>query len=68
VRTAPVQLGRNVWLGRASIVLPGVTIGDDTVIGSTSVVSESLPSRGIAAGVPNRPLRELSMRDDWRRR
>jgi hypothetical protein len=68
VRTAPVQLGRNVWLGRASIVLPGVTIGDDTVIGSTSVVSESLPSHGIAAGVPNRPLRELSMRDDWRRR
>jgi acetyltransferase-like isoleucine patch superfamily enzyme len=68
VRTAAVQLGRNVWLGRASIVLPGVTIGDHTVIGSNSVVSESLPSRVIAAGVPARPLRELSMRDDWRRR
>jgi acetyltransferase-like isoleucine patch superfamily enzyme len=38
------------------------------VIGSNSVVSESLPSRVIAAGVPARPLRELSMRDDWRRR
>jgi maltose O-acetyltransferase len=55
----PIVIGRRVWLGGGSVVLPGVTIGDDTVIGAGSVVTKSIPARVVAAGNPCRVLREL---------
>ena len=55
----PIVLGRNVWLGARVIVLPGVTIGDHSVIGAGSVVSRDIPSRVFAAGVPAEVLRQI---------
>ena len=50
-KTAPVEIGNNVWIGGNVIVLPGVTIGDNTVIAAGSVVTKDIPSNVIAAGV-----------------
>lgn len=52
VRTAPIRLGHNVWLGRGVIVLPGVTIGDHAVIAAGSVVFGDVPSREVWRGNP----------------
>ena len=56
---APIVLGDNVWLGGGVIVCPGVTIGDDTVVGASAVVTRDLPSGVVAAGVPARVVREI---------
>jgi acetyltransferase-like isoleucine patch superfamily enzyme len=57
--TAPVRIEDNVWLGLNVIVLKGVTIGRDSVIGAGSVVARSIPSGVIAAGQPAKVIREL---------
>ncbi|MBR6207458.1 MAG: response regulator [Oscillospiraceae bacterium] len=59
----PVSIGRNCWLGAGAILLPGVTIGDHTVIGAGSVVTGDIPSCMVAAGCPCRVLRPVSDRD-----
>lgn len=59
----PVRIGRNCWLGAGVIVLPGITIGDNTVVGAGSVVTRDLPSGVVAAGNPCRVLREIGERD-----
>lgn len=56
---SPITIGRNVWLGGAVVVCPGVTIGDDTVIGAGSVVTRDLPAGVLAVGNPARVLRTL---------
>ena len=53
------SLGANVWLGGGIIVCPGVTIGDDSVIGAGSVVTRDIPAGVIAVGNPARVLRSL---------
>ncbi len=66
---APITIGRNVWLGRGVVVLPGTTIGDHTVIGAGAVVRGNLPARVVAVGTPAKVLRELEIPDDgWSRR
>lgn len=55
----PVHIGNNVWLGGGTIVLPGVTIGDDTTIGVGSVVTKDIPAGVVAAGNPARIIREI---------
>ncbi len=59
----PVTLGDNVWLGSAVVVCPGVTIGDDTVVGAGAVVTRDLPAGVVAAGVPARVLRAIGDAD-----
>lgn len=59
----PVRIGRSCWLGAGVIVLPGVTIGDNTVVGAGSVVTRDLPAGVVAAGNPCRVLREIGERD-----
>ena len=59
----PLRIGRNCWLGAGVIVLPGITIGDNTVVGAGSVVTRDLPSGVVAAGNPCRVLREIGERD-----
>jgi maltose O-acetyltransferase len=59
----PITLADNVWLGGGVIVCPGVTIGQDTVVGAGAVVTKDLPARVVAAGVPARVLREIGERD-----
>jgi maltose O-acetyltransferase len=56
----PVVIGRNVWLGGGCIVLPGVTIGDDTVVGAGAVVNRDLPAGVLAVGNPARVVRKLA--------
>ncbi len=60
---APVCIGKNCWLGAGVIVVPGVTIGDNVVIGAGSVVTKDLPSNVVAVGCPCRILREIDDRD-----
>jgi len=55
----PVRIGNRVWLGAGVLVLPGVTIGDDTTIGAGSVVTRDIPPRVVAVGNPCRVLRSL---------
>lgn len=52
VRVAPIRLGRNVWLGRGVIVLPGVTIGDHAVVAAGSVVASDIPAGQVWRGNP----------------
>jgi maltose O-acetyltransferase len=50
----PVQIGRNVWIGAGAIILPGVSIGDDALIGAGSVVTRDVPAAATAFGNPAR--------------
>lgn len=59
----PVHIGRNVWLGAGVVIVPGVTIGDNTVIGAGSVVTKDIPANVVAAGNPCRVLREIGEHD-----
>ena len=59
----PVRIGSNCWLGAGVIVLPGVTIGDNTVVGAGSVVTRDLPANVVAVGNPCRVLRPIGQRD-----
>lgn len=59
----PVKIGRNCWLGAGVVVLPGVTIGDNTVIGAGSVVTKDIPSNVVAVGNPCKVLREIGEKD-----
>ena len=59
----PVRIGKNCWLGAGVIVLPGITIGDNTVVGAGSIVTHDLPANVVAAGNPCRVLREIGERD-----
>lgn len=61
----PVRIGHNVWLGGRSVVLPGVTIGDGSIIGAGAVVTKDVPDSVIVAGNPARILRKLT--EDERR-
>lgn len=58
-QTAPVSIGKNVWIGGGAIILPGVTIGDNTTIGAGSVVTKSIPANCLAVGNPCRVIQEL---------
>jgi galactoside O-acetyltransferase len=59
----PVHIGRNVWVGSNVSILPGVTIGDNTVIGAGAVVNKDIPANVVAAGVPCKVLRPIDKRD-----
>lgn len=56
---APIRIGDNVWLGGGVIVCPGVSIGENTVVGAGSVVTRDLPADVVAAGNPSRVIRIL---------
>ncbi len=61
---APVHIGINCWIGAGACILPGITIGDHSVIGAGSVVTGDIPSRVVAVGNPCRVLRPISARDE----
>ncbi|WP_407541322.1 hypothetical protein Q0M94_08070 [Deinococcus radiomollis] len=65
---APVVIGNRVWLGEMVSVLPGVTIGEGSIIGSNSVVSRDVPPMTIAVGSPARPVKSFDVRSGtWKR-
>ncbi len=55
----PIKVGNNVWIGGNVTVLPGVSIGDNVVIGAGSVVTKDIPSNVIAVGNPCRVIKEI---------
>lgn len=55
----PIIIEDNVWIGARVIVLPGVTIGEGSCIGAASLVTQDVPSRSLAVGVPARVVRKL---------
>lgn len=57
--TQPIVIGENVWIGGQSILLPGITVGNNSVIGAGSVVTKDVPENVMAAGNPARVLRKL---------
>ena len=61
-RIEPVRIGDRVWLGAGVMVLRGVSIGSDVVVGAGSIVTRDLPSQVLALGSPARPVRELASR------
>ncbi|MBQ3229060.1 MAG: sugar O-acetyltransferase, partial [Clostridia bacterium] len=60
---ASVRIGRNCWIGAGVIIVPGITIGDNTVIGAGSVVTKDIPENVVAVGNPCRILREINEHD-----
>ncbi len=60
---APVHIGKNCWIGAGALIMPGVTIGDNVVVGAGSVVTRDLPCNVVAVGNPCRILREISEHD-----
>ncbi|OWT33038.1 hypothetical protein BGI41_04520 [Methanobrevibacter sp. 87.7] len=54
----PVKIGKRCWIGVNAIILPGVTIGDNVVIGAGSVVTHDIPSNTVAVGSPARVIRK----------
>lgn len=60
---APVEIQDGVWIGSHVTVLPGVTIGENAVIGAGSVVTKDIPPNVIAMGIPCKPVREITERD-----
>ena len=64
----PIRIGNNVWIGAQVCVLPGVTIGDNSVIGAGSVVTKDIPAGVLAAGNPCRVIRPITEADAARYR
>lgn len=58
-----IHIGKNCWLGAGVIVVPGVTIGDNVVIGAGSIVTKDIPSNVVAYGNPCKVAREISNKD-----
>ncbi|MCK5079208.1 MAG: acyltransferase [Bacteroidales bacterium] len=59
-KVSPTRIGKGVWIMPAVIIIPGVTIGDEAVIATGSVVTKDVPPRCLVAGVPARVLKDLS--------
>ena len=60
---APIHIGKNCWFGAGVIIVPGITIGDNVVIGAGSVVTKDLPDNVIAVGDPAKVLRSINDHD-----
>ncbi|MCK1995152.1 sugar O-acetyltransferase [Peribacillus muralis] len=62
-RTLPINISDNVWIGGSVTIVPGVTIGDNSIIGAGSVVTKDIPANVIAAGVPCKVIRSITEKD-----
>jgi acetyltransferase-like isoleucine patch superfamily enzyme len=57
---SPVRIGRNVWIGSKATILRGVSIGDNSVVGASSVVTKDIATGSVAVGVPAKVVREIA--------
>lgn len=55
----PIKVGNNVFIGMDAKILPGVTIGDNVVIGAGAIVTKDIPSNCVAAGIPAKPIKTI---------
>ncbi len=63
-----IVISDNVWIGRGALILPGVTIGCNSVIAAGSVVTRDIPANVMAGGTPAKVIREINVPNDWIRR
>jgi acetyltransferase-like isoleucine patch superfamily enzyme len=59
LKTAPVKIGDNVWIGMSAVILKGVTIGDNSVVAAGAVVTKNVPANMIVAGNPAVPVKKF---------
>ena len=59
----PIHIGNRVWIGAGAMIMPGVTIGDNSVIGAGSLVTKDIPANVLAYGSPCRVIREIGEYD-----
>jgi len=57
-RAEKIEIGKDVWIGRGAVILPGVTIGDGSIIGANSVMTKSIPAGVIAVGAPAKVIKK----------
>ena len=62
-KIAPVRIGAGCWIGEHVVIMPGVDIGEMSIVGANSVVTESVPPRSIVAGSPARVVRQWDERE-----
>ena len=55
----PVHIGKNAWVGAGATILPGVTVGDNAVVGAASLVTKDVPANTIVAGNPARTIKRI---------
>lgn len=56
---APIKIGKNVWIGSNSTILPGITIGDNSVIAAGAVVTKDVPENTVVGGVPAKFIKKI---------
>ncbi|PYL13120.1 MAG: acyltransferase [Verrucomicrobia bacterium] len=59
LKTAPVKIGDNVWIGMNAVILKGVSIGENSVVAAGSVVTKSVPPNAVVAGNPAVVVRQI---------
>lgn len=59
ITAAPIRIERNVWLGASSLIMQGVTVGEDSVVAAGAVVTRDVPARTLVAGVPAAVVRQI---------
>lgn len=63
-----IVISENVWIGRGAVILPGVTIGKNSVVASGSIVTRDIPANVLAGGTPAKVIRDIQVPSDWTRR
>ena len=59
VNTTPVNVGNDIWIGANAVVLPGVTIGDHSVVAAGAIVTKDVPPHSLVAGVPAKVIKQI---------
>lgn len=60
----PIKIGNDVWIGGSCVILPGVTVGDNSVVAAGSVVTRDVPANTIVAGNPAKEIKKISCSED----
>ena len=63
VTCKPIHIERNVWIGAGATILPGVTVGENSIVGACSVVTRSVPANVVVAGSPAKIIRDIGTGD-----
>ena len=58
----PIHIGKRVWIGSGSIILPGITIGDNSIVGAGSIVTKDVPPNVIVAGNPAKFIKNIDIK------
>lgn len=62
-QTSPIIIGDNVWIGANATILPGVSIGDESVVAAGALVNKDVPPRTVVAGVPAKVIKKIIFDD-----